>query len=63
LVAIELKRQSPKKAVEQLVGYLDALEEEFEGRALRGIVISSDEDDASTTKLGVRNASADRRLD
>ena len=51
LVAIELKRQSPKKAVRQLCGYLDALEKKFAGRRVRGIVISSDEDDTSTTKL------------
>ncbi len=51
LVAIELKRQSPKRAVGQLVRYLAALEKEFHPRLVRGIVISSEKDDVSTSRL------------
>ena len=48
LVAIELKRHNPPDTVDQLVGYLDALKKRFPEREVRGIIISSSEDPATT---------------
>ena len=51
LVAIELKRHNPPDTVDQLVSYLDALKKRFPKRAVRGMIISSSEDPATTVSL------------
>ena len=51
LVAIELKRHNPPDTVHQLVGYLDALKKLFPKRELRGIIISSSENPATTVSV------------
>ena len=51
LVAIELKRGTSKGAIEQLMGYIDALQELFPRRDVKGIIISSHVDPAAAALL------------
>jgi hypothetical protein len=54
LVAIELKRHNPPNTVDQLVGYIDALQKKFPKRKVRGIIISSSENPETTVSLDGR---------
>ena len=51
LVAIEFKRDHERGTVQQMVEYIDGLQEVFPGREVRGIVVSGREDQVSAALL------------
>lgn len=51
MVAFELKRESQRGAVEQLVGYLSSLEECYPGRSVSGVIISGATDPVALEAL------------
>jgi RecB family endonuclease NucS len=50
-VAVELKRAHDRGAVEQMIGYLKALQQQFPARTVRGIIIAGKADETACEML------------
>ncbi len=51
LIAIELKREHERGALEQLMSYIDALKQRYPSRVVKGIIISGREDQVASSVL------------